>query len=87
MVNATTMALSGVLRGTIGYLEALLGGIFGLYVILVIMRLYESKRLVTILKDIRHDIREMCKEKGMKIKERPTIIRKIKNKNINKFKK
>ena len=86
-INATGSLIGGALSGTLGYLEALVGGLFGLYLILVILRWYESRRLVSILKDIRHDLREMGSQKGMAIEERATLIRKIKKKRREKKKK
>ena len=86
-INATSSLIGGVLSGTLGYVEALVGGLFGLYLILVILRWYESRRLVGILKDIRHDIREMGAKKGMTIEERATLIRKLKKRKKEKKKK
>ena len=78
-INVTATVLGGVVSGTIRSLEALIGGIFGLYLILVFLRWYESIRLAHILKDIRHDIREMSTtHMGAELKERKTLIRKIK---------
>ena len=88
VINATTTLVNGgVLGGTLRYLEAFVGGIFGLYLLLVILRWHESRRLVHILKDIKHDIREMSKHMGADLKERDTLIRKSKQKIKSKLKK
>ena len=76
----------GVLGGFLSYVEALIGGIFGLYLILVVLRWYESRRLVNILKDIKHDIKFMAEHMGVEIKERETLVRKIKKKKSKKKK-
>lgn len=75
LINATAQLPLGPLAGTLSYLEALIGGLFGLYLILVILRWYESRRLVHILKDIRHDIRHMGEQQGFTVKQRQTIVR------------
>jgi len=80
-INETAI---GAIPSLVNTIKALVGGLFGLYVILVILRWYESKRLVSIMKDIRHDLREMSKQQGMMLKERETIIRKLKKKEIKK---
>ena len=73
VVNETAISAIPSLVNTI---QALVGGIFGLYVILILLRWYESKKLVTIMKDIRHDIREISKQQGMILQERGTLLRK-----------
>jgi len=60
---------------------------FGLYLILVLLRWYESRRLVSILKDIRHDLRDVFEKKGVSVDERRTLFRKIKRKRVSKKKK
>lgn len=79
-----TTSQSGILSGTIGYIEALIGGIFGIYLLLVILRWYESRVLVNILKDIRHDIRKLSEDLGHPLEERETFARKLSNSGIRK---
>lgn len=71
--------VTAVFGSALGFFEGLVGGLFGLYVILVVLRWYESKRLVSILKDIRTDLRAIGKHMKVPLEERETLIRKIKN--------
>jgi len=58
------------IQGLLGYAEFFLGGIFGLYVILVILRWYESHRLVHMLKDIQYTLVQMSDKLGVLEPER-----------------
>ena len=48
-----------VITEAVGIMQILLGGLFGLYLLLVILKWWESRKLVKIMKDIRADVREM----------------------------
>ena len=50
------------LRNLIAAIQFLVGGIFGLYLILVFLRWRESKMAAKVLKEIRDDIRELSKD-------------------------
>ena len=73
-INATIPAvlepLAGVISGIVGMLKPLVGGIFGLYVILVILRLLEYKRMVRLLTQIKEEIAELNKNLTGKKKKR-----------------
>ena len=64
MVNVTQIPpilepLSNFIIGIMNVLKVLVGGIFGIYVILVFLRWIEYKRMTKILKDIRKEIRDL----------------------------
>lgn len=50
------------IREVILSLQWLVGGLFGLYLILVFLKWKESRQMVKILKEIRQDIKEMTNE-------------------------
>ncbi len=70
-VNATIQALEpiiGPLNHLMGVLQYLVGGIFGLYLILVILRWYESRRLATLMRDVKSELKALNKHFGVKVK-------------------
>jgi type III secretory pathway component EscU len=63
-VNATISAIepvAGFVRGVFGMVQLFVGGIFGLYVILVILKWFEYKKMVKLLKEIKTEIRKLGK--------------------------
>lgn len=63
------------IRSLLGYLEFFLGGLFGLYLVLVILRWRESARLVKILKQINANIELMADHLGVQRPEKKSKIR------------
>ena len=75
VLNETTILgapLIGPIAKAIVAFQGVIGGLFGLYLILVILKWRESKQLIGIMKDIRHDIG--------KINERLNPPKKVKKK-------
>jgi hypothetical protein len=52
-------SLASVIGGVIDTLRVLVGGIFGLYIIVLIFKWVEYKRLVKIITDMRKELREL----------------------------
>ena len=63
MVNETAI---GAIPSLVNTIKALVGGIFGLYLILIFLRWNESRKLVKIMKDIRYDVRKIADKLGVK---------------------
>ena len=64
MVEASTALailenVSLPIKNIVGILYTLVGGVFGLYLILLFMRFKEYRTLRKILTDIRHDLRSL----------------------------
>jgi len=55
--------LAALIRSVMGTLQWFLGGIFGLYVILIILRLLGYKRIMKRLKDIEKKLDKLSKKK------------------------
>tara|TARA_Y100000034_G_scaffold20758_2_gene23819 strand:- start:6486 stop:6767 length:282 start_codon:yes stop_codon:yes gene_type:complete len=73
-LNATLQILEpiiGPLNQFIGIIQYLVGGIFGLYLILVILRWYESRRLASMMRDVKDQLVALNTHFGVKVKERP----------------
>lgn len=51
--------ITTVVADLMGTLQTIVGGIFGLYVILVILRWVEYKKMVHLLKQIRNEIKHL----------------------------
>ena len=58
--------LQGIFAPLLEPLKFLVGGIFGLYVILVVVRVYYERKKVKILKDIRFDLDQLNNHFGAK---------------------
>jgi hypothetical protein len=73
-INATLPttfdALVNVVSGVFNTAKILVGGIFGLYVILLAVKWVEYKRLVKILTDIRKELRALTNSKKSKKKKK-----------------
>ncbi|MBW2996675.1 hypothetical protein KY332_05250 [Candidatus Woesearchaeota archaeon] len=54
-----TAPIIGPILRVFAILQGLIGGLFGLYLILVILRWKEYRKLTQVMKDIRHELREM----------------------------
>jgi uncharacterized membrane protein len=71
-INATLPpaldTLMNVVSGAFNTAKVLVGGLFGLYVILLIVKWIEYKRLVKILTDIRKELRALTNSKKSKKK-------------------
>ncbi len=55
--------VAGFVQGVYSAIQLFVGGIFGLYVILVVLRYVEYKKMVKLLKDIRLEIKKLGKKK------------------------
>ena len=65
VLNETAILASPLISPVVkifAVLQGLLGGLFGLYIILVILKWKESRQLVKIMKDVRHELK-MLNEK------------------------
>ncbi len=72
-INATIIAVPGalepvveVIRQTIGTVSWLVGGIFGLYLILLIVRWWQNRILIKVMKDIRFNLDQLNKRYRIK---------------------
>lgn len=77
-INSTVQALEpilGPLNQFIGIIQYLVGGIFGLYLILVVLRWYESRRLVRLMKDVRIELEKLNKHFGVKPGKESKIVK------------
>jgi hypothetical protein len=63
--NLTTLPLFGSISSTVHKLEILIGGVFGIYLIILYLRWKEYRTLQTLLMDIRNDIRELAEHQGV----------------------
>ncbi len=61
-------------RYVINLVNVLLGGIFGLYLILVIMRWIEARQLVRLLKEINENIKNLNNALGAEVFERKRAL-------------
>ena len=80
MINETLILANPILRPIatlIGVIQVLVGGIFGLYLFLVILRWIEYKKLVKLLKNIDDGIKKLNK-KPIKKKSKKWIQQKKK---------
>ncbi len=70
LINSEAIELIGPIGGIVTKLteliQVLVGGIVGLYMILIILRWYEARKLSRILKDIRDDVRKLNRHFGIK---------------------
>tara|TARA_Y100000310_G_C20595428_1_gene770257 strand:+ start:272 stop:610 length:339 start_codon:yes stop_codon:yes gene_type:complete len=57
-------------------LSVLVGGIFGLYFILIVFRVYYEKKKVRLLKDIRYDLDRLNMSKGLSYSRTRKTIKK-----------
>ena len=81
MVIENATAAVGAIPSLMNWVQALVGGIFGLYLILVILRIYETKRLLKVMRDIRYDVRKVAEKIGVKEtseSKKSKIVEKIK---------
>ncbi|MBT4651403.1 hypothetical protein HOC13_02665 [Candidatus Woesearchaeota archaeon] len=58
--------LVDALNPFLGAISWLVGGIFGLYLIMVIARIYYERKMVKILRDIRYDLDQLNFHNGLK---------------------
>ncbi len=89
----TSMEILGPIIGPltrfIDIIQYIVGGIFGIYLILVILRWYESRKLVRLMTDVKQELKSLNKHLGVKTrKQKTTSIRKIRKtiKNLTKTK-
>lgn len=71
VIENTTGILSNTYSSVSATLKALAGGIIFVYVLIIILKWYETRRLLMIMKDIRHDIRAIGKKIDAKGISRP----------------
>jgi hypothetical protein len=70
-------ALSGIIQPLMGQLSFLVGGIFGLYLIFIIGRLYYEHKKVKLLRNILYDLDKSNMHHGIRYsKERKNIVQK-----------
>lgn len=70
--------LTDSIRPLVINLSYLLGGIFGLYAVLIIVRIYYEKRAIRVLKDIRFDLDQLNSHYGLRTsKEQLGFFKKI----------
>ena len=67
-------------KSVLDYLEVFLGGLFGLYLILVILRWRESVRMIKILKKINTNIEQIADHLGVKRPVKKSKIQRIREK-------
>ncbi|MFC1801319.1 hypothetical protein ACFLZB_02555 [Nanoarchaeota archaeon] len=72
-INTTVVAIPGLIepianlvRQTIGTISWLVGGIFGLYLILLMARWWQNRILIKVMKDIRFDLDHLNKRYRIK---------------------
>ncbi|NOZ80239.1 MAG: hypothetical protein GXP63_01085 [DPANN group archaeon] len=78
MAIAFIQELGAGARSLLGYLEFFMGGLFGLYLILVIIRWKESLSVVGLLKRINTNIEAIAHHLGVPQPENKTKLQKIK---------
>ncbi len=67
-------SLIGSLSPYLRRLSILVGGVFGLYLILILVRVYYERKKVRILQDIRYDLDRMNESRGLPVSHsRPTL--------------
>jgi len=79
-----------LVRNTIGAVSWILGGLFGLYIILLVIKWRQNKKIIHLLRDIRHNLLQLNKKlkvkdafAAAKVQER-TFLQRVKT-NLNKF--
>ena len=58
-LNPALQGLSETIAPFVKQLSLLVGGIFGLYLILLVVRIYYERRLLRLLQDIRYDLDQL----------------------------
>lgn len=64
--NATSVGIP-VITPLINTIQVLVGGIFGLYLILTLLRLKEYMMVRKFLEDMRHDLLQISKKLGVRV--------------------
>ncbi|MBI5389383.1 hypothetical protein HZB01_03320 [Candidatus Woesearchaeota archaeon] len=80
ILEDATVSIIHTLPGVMRNIEALVGGIFGIYVILLIVRWYQGKQQNRILEEIRSEVRAIGKRMGTEpelVSKRKKIVRGI----------
>ncbi|MBW2981721.1 hypothetical protein KY343_02465 [Candidatus Woesearchaeota archaeon] len=88
-INETATVFGSILEfmtRVTGTLKVLVGGIFGLYVIMLIVKWIEYKKLVRILVGIRKEMRELNTYLGIKNKKKVDLISIIRKRTLQKKK-
>ncbi len=71
--------ISGI-QNAVGFMQIALGGIFGLYLLLVILKWWESRKLVKIMKDIREEVRGISHHMGVKKEQKVSLRKRVAHK-------
>ncbi|MEE9525727.1 MAG: hypothetical protein V3V78_03935 [Candidatus Woesearchaeota archaeon] len=66
VLNETAIPLLGPIAKFFTILQGFIGGLFGLYLILVILKWKESKNLLKIMRHIRKEVEEINEKLGKK---------------------
>ncbi len=62
----------GPITQLVDIVQYIVGGIFGLYLILVILRWHESRRLANLMRDVKAELKALNKHFGVKVKKTKT---------------
>lgn len=68
-----------LLQTVLSRVEVLVGGVFGLYLILIVYKIYDMKKQKDILQDLRDDIADIKRQlviKELKVKHENRIVKK-----------
>lgn len=65
LINGFTQPLQETIQPLINIAKYILGGIFGLYLLLVLVRIYYERKKVKLLKDIRFDLDHLNQHFGV----------------------
>jgi hypothetical protein len=78
LVDAGWETLIDLLRPFFMKLSVVMGGIFGIYAVLLFARIHYERKKVFLLKDIRFDLDQLNKHYKLQFsKERPTLWRRV----------
>ena len=76
-MNYLIEAVGGLVRSLMGYVEFFLGGLFGLYVILVVLRWKESRKLVLLMTGVNENLKNLNKKIGADIFEHRKVFKEL----------